>query len=275
MDADAGDADSETSPRDPSPTVHARRNFVLGALSRAIGSTSYDFIHPDLIVAGLIYTLTLPVFGKAWALALVAAVSIINKGASLLPQLYVSSRLEHHARKRPFYLLLTVVRLWGAAALLVAIHLLATRVDGATLGLFFAAFLVISVCLGAEHIVTLDMIGRMIPLGRMGSFFGIRDFLGGLLSLAAGMAVVQPILSGGGQMRDAARVAANYFWLAVIGAVLAWRCSPPAARGPAPAPSGAPRSASRSFAGGDGSSGTPTTGRTCGCASPFGSITWR
>ena len=220
MGADAAVPDSDTSPSGPSSTVHARRNFVLGALSRAIGTTAYDFIHPDLIVAGLIYTLTLPVFGRGWALALVAVVSMINKGGSLLPQLYVSSRLEHHARKRPFYLLLMGVRLFGAVTLLVAIHLLATRVDALALGLFLAAFLIISFCWGAGHIVTLDMVGRMIPFGQMGSFFGIRDFLGGLFSLVAGMAVVQPILSRGGEARDGA-VAANYFWLAVIGTVLA------------------------------------------------------
>jgi len=88
----------------------SRRNYVLGILNGALGTVAYDFVHPDLILAGLVFTLSRTAYGEGVAFFLVAVLSIINKGGSLLPQLYVSSLLEHRPRKRPFYVLLTFIR---------------------------------------------------------------------------------------------------------------------------------------------------------------------
>jgi MFS family permease len=233
MSTEASDAGPDVPPTAPAPaggrpfaaaeTVPAgtsRRNYILGIINGTVGTVAYDFIHPDLILTGLVFALTLSTFGDTWAYFLVAMVSIINKGGSLLPQLYVSSMLEHRPRKRPFYILLTFVRGFGAAMLLVAMWLLASRVDWLTLGLFFAAFLIVSVCMGAGYVITLDMFGRMIRMERIGSFLGTRELLGGAFSLVAGLVIVQPILSRGAAGHDNAILASNYFWLGLIGSTL-------------------------------------------------------
>jgi MFS family permease len=198
----------------------SRRNYVLGILNGTLGTVAYDFIHPDLILAGLVFTLSRAAYGEGVAWLLVALLSIINKGASLLPQLYVSAHLEHRPQKRPFYILLTFIRMVGAAVLLVAMWLLASRVDVWTLGLFFSAFFVVATCMGAGYVVTLDMFGRMINLDRIGTFLGTREFLGGALSFVAGLVIVQPILSHGAGGGGQASLATSYFWCAVAGAVL-------------------------------------------------------
>ena len=68
--------------------TYTRRNHVLGVMAGALGSMAYAFLHPDLIIAGMIYALT-----GSWHL--VAVTSIINKAGFLGPQLWASSRLEH------------------------------------------------------------------------------------------------------------------------------------------------------------------------------------
>jgi Na+/melibiose symporter-like transporter len=63
------------------------------------------------------------------------------------------------------------------------------------------------------------MFGRMIRMDRIGSFLGTREFLGGALSLVAGLLVVQPILNRGAAA-DNAVLASNYFWLGVVGSAV-------------------------------------------------------
>jgi MFS family permease len=198
----------------------SRRNYVLGVLNGTLGTAAYDFVHPDLLLNGLIFAVSRPAFGDKWAYFLVAILSVLNKGGSLLPQLYVSSRLEHRPRKQPFYIGLTVLRGFGSVLLVMAIWLMTSRVDATTLGLFFAGFLIVAVVMGAGHVVTLDMFGRMIQLDRVGTFLGTREFLGGALSFVAGLVLVQPILNRGRGQAGQGLLVSNYLILAIIGSAL-------------------------------------------------------
>ena len=216
MSADDITGSAEVAGEPLSPRL-SRRNYILGVWNGTIGTAAYDFIHPELILTGLVFALASHEFGSRWAFFLVAFVSIINKGASLLPQLYVSSHLEHHSRKRPYYILLTFVRAFGAVALLASVALLGWRVNWMTMGLFYVALLVISVCMGAGNVMTLDMFGRMIRMDRIGTFFGTREFWGNGLSLVAGLLVVTPILERCRDSQDPALLASSYFWLVAIG----------------------------------------------------------
>jgi len=168
------------------PSAVARRNYLLGTLEGIIGNVSWDFLHPELILAGLVITMT----GSWWLVALLA---IINKGGSLLPQLYVGSTLEHKERKRPFFVALLVVRVAAVTVMFLAIPAMAGGVWLA-FGAFFAAYLVWCVCCGAADVIFLDMVGRLIPLRRVGTFFGTRELAGGVLALVAGWLIIQPIL---------------------------------------------------------------------------------
>jgi len=187
--------------------AHLRRNKVLGILSGTATAMARDFMHPELILAGLIYTLTS-------SSTLVALVTIVNKVGILGPQLLVGSRTEHQPRKRPYFIAITVIRALALMAMISAMWRMTTRVDGVTLGFFFLSYLAVCACGGIGHVLFMDMTGRMIPNNWIGTFLGMRQFLGGALSVVTGIAVIQPIL-------ERVTPVWNYVLLAVIGSALA------------------------------------------------------
>lgn len=189
------------------PQVSYGRNYTLGIASGAIGTISFDFLHAELILAGLIYALT-------GSTALVALVTVISKGGILAPQLLVGTRLEHRPWKRPYYIGVAVVRVTAMAGMIASIPLMGMSVNAWTLSLFFGAYLLVALATGAGYVIFMDMVGRMIPTGRIGSFIGLRQFLGGALSIVLGYVLVQPVLTK-------VSVPSNYFVLAVIGGVAA------------------------------------------------------
>lgn len=185
---------------------HSRRNHLLGVVSGMFAGTARDFLHPTLILAGLIYTLT-------GSTLLVALVTILNKAGVLAPQLLVSRFVEHTPRRRPYFIAVTVVRCTAFAALVGAMWLLSGSTTTLTLTLFFAVYLLTRISGGVGHVIYTDMVGRLIPPHRVGAFLGMRRFLGGSLAILAGMAIIQPILSG-------VEFPGNYVLLAGIGTAL-------------------------------------------------------
>lgn len=186
---------------------HARRNHALGVAAGALGGLARAFLHPELIIAGLIYALTRSPL-------LVALVTIISKAGVLTPQLWASIHLEHRPKKMPYFVVVACVRAVCYAAMLATLWMLTREVTGLALALFFGAYLLVCACGGTAHVLYVDMVGRMIPLGRLGAYFGTRTFVGNILAILAGMAVIQPILA-------ALALPWNYLLLAAIGAALA------------------------------------------------------
>ena len=185
---------------------HTTRNYRLGVLAGLFAGTSRDFLHPELIIAGLVYALTRsPV--------MVALVPIISKAGVFAPQLLVSTLVEHRPRRRPYFVMLTVARSLAMVALLGTIWLLARGVTPLALTAFFTAYLLVCMCGGAGYVIFSDMVGRLIPPGRVGSFLGARTLLGGGLAIVTGMFIIQPTLSG-------VELPWNYLLLAAIGTVL-------------------------------------------------------
>ena len=168
-------------------TGAARRNQVLGISSGALANLAGAFLSPELIVVGMIYALTRSAF-------LVALVPIVVKIGMLAPQLWAGSRMEHLPRKMPYYTRMIQVRAAGFVAMVLAIWLLTRGVNVASLALLYASLLVINACGGAGHVLQMDVIGRMIPARRLGSFLGARSLWGTLSAAVAGLVIVQPVL---------------------------------------------------------------------------------
>ncbi len=185
---------------------HADRNHVIAVIAGALGIVSQSFQHPELIIAGLIYALT-------ESPMLVALVTLINKAGALGPQLVAGSILEHQVRRMPYFVVMTWLRAAAYTALLVALWMLSRQVETSSLIVFFAAYLVSSVIGGTAHITHMDMVGRMIPSDRLGSFFGAKNALGNILAIVAGLVIIQPVLG-------ALEVPVNYLLLTGIGAAV-------------------------------------------------------
>jgi len=186
---------------------HVRRNYTLGVVAGLFASVSRDFIHPELILVGLVYALT-----KSPLLA--GLIPVINKGGVLAPQLIVGTLTEHAPRRRPYFIMAAIVRSVALGGVVVGMWLLTQGVTSATLAVFFGAYLVFCASSGACGVVFADMVGRLIPSDRVGGFLGARGLLGGGVSVLTGMLIIQPVLAG-------VKLPTNYLVLAVIGMVLA------------------------------------------------------
>jgi len=185
---------------------HARRNYALGVASGGLAGLGQAFLHPELILAGLVYALT----GEPM---LVAMVTIVNKAGSMLPQLWVSTHLEHRPRKMPYFVLTAAVHAACFACMIVAVWHMAREASAPALAMFFTAYFLTCLCGGAKHVMFMDMVGRMIPGHRLGSYFGSRSFLGMILGIVAGAAMIQPLLAR-------LEIPDSYLLLLTVGAAL-------------------------------------------------------
>jgi MFS family permease len=166
---------------------HARRNYALGVASGGLGGLAHAFLHPELILAGMIYALTR-------SPTLVALVTIVSKAGALCPQLWAATHFEHKARKMPFFRGVALARIACYAVLVGSVCWMARGAGAPGLALFFIAYLAVCVMGGAGHVAFLEMAGRMVRPDRLGSYFGTRAFLGTLAAIVAGAIVVQPVL---------------------------------------------------------------------------------
>lgn len=185
----------------------ARSNHFRGVAAGVFAETAREFLHPEIILTGLIYALT-----RSPVLA--AMVPVINKVGVLGPQLLFGARVEHLPRRRPVFIVVTIVRSLAVVGLVGSIGLLALR--GPTtwpLTLFYLTYLVVCTATACGHVVFMDMIGRLIPRNRVASFIGLRMVLGGVLAMVVAFLVIQPILS-------TVTTPWNYFLLSCVGAVL-------------------------------------------------------
>ncbi len=186
---------------------HVGRNYFLGVLAGGFAGASRDFRNPELILVGLVYLLTdSPV--------LAGVIPVIAKAGILGPQLLIGSLIEHASRRKPYFVLVTVLRGLAMMGLVGATYLLTRTVSALTLGVFYLTYLTLRVITAGGAVVWNDMVGRLIPADRVGGLFGARGVLGGVLGIVGSLLVIQPIL-------NTIEVPMNYLLLAVIGGGLA------------------------------------------------------
>lgn len=174
-----------------------RRNHRLAVLNGIFGQIAIVFVHPELVLVGMIYALAGDAVEKRTLLYLAAVVTVVSKAGMLGPQLIVGSFLEHRRDKKPMYVMLLIIRAIAYCVMIGSVYLVGCDYVSMALGLglFFAAYLVVCVCAGSSHVIYTDIIARIIPIGRMGRFIGLRNFLGLGLGMAAGFFVIQGTLT--------------------------------------------------------------------------------
>ena len=157
-----------------------RRNYWLGVANGALMSGSDAFTEPYLVLTLFVSLLT----DSKFIIGLVAPLSV---GGWYLPQLLFSGAIQRLPRKMPVYTVVTILRVvgWGIIALL----LWFVRSPSVLLVAFLMLLLAIRLAEGAAGLAFMDIVAKVIPPRRRGSFFGTRLLLGGLLALAASVAV--------------------------------------------------------------------------------------
>jgi len=158
-------------------------NFTMGVLHGTFFSGGLAFGNPDTILPVFLNHLTESKILIGLASTVTGSLGSI---ASVLPQLFVASRLETKVYKRPLLRIAITIRAlcWGVLALMTYL----CAVSHPDLVLFSLFFLLILFALmgGVANIPFMDIWAKSIPATLRGRFFGFRQFFGGVLAIGSG-----------------------------------------------------------------------------------------
>jgi predicted MFS family arabinose efflux permease len=161
----------------PEAARHATRNFRFGVLNGVMFSLVDALLAPGLVLAWFVSRL-------GGDNVLVGLLPAILTGGWFLPQMLVASRVQGQPLVMRWYRSVGILRCICMGGLGFATVLLAAT-PGLLLGVFFLLFVIYSLAAGVSGLPWLDMVNKMIAPRRRGSFFGQRNFYGGVLALAA------------------------------------------------------------------------------------------
>jgi MFS family permease len=134
------------------------------------------------------------------SLTLVGSLPAIQMAGYLLPQLIVSGRIQGRAYKLPVYRLFGGIRLLVWAALTAAIFASTALPQPLALTLVVLGFGAFTFLGGITALTFQDIVGKVIPPQRRGSFFGTRQLVAGLLTFVLGGTLVRWLLGEGGPL---------------------------------------------------------------------------
>ncbi len=166
---------SQPSPVETLSPREQRRNYLLGVANGALYSMGEVFIDPEMVLTWFLTQLNAANF---W----IGMIAPVRYGSWFLPQLFVSGYMQRQPRKQFFYHWMSVVR--GVVLLALVLMALLLPVKW-MLPAFFVLLALYSLGAGLCGIAFMDVVGKVIPPTRRGSFFGMRMFLGGILAFLA------------------------------------------------------------------------------------------
>lgn len=154
-----------------------RRNFILHLLNGVFVAISEALNDPTLIMTALLSQLTT-------SNLLIGLLAPMRDTGWFLPQLFVSHRVQQSPRKIVWYQSATLFRIAGW--LLVVIALFTLESHTALLWAFFVSMLIISISGGVGGLGYVTVTAKVIPPDQRGRLFGLREFVGGGLSVLMG-----------------------------------------------------------------------------------------
>ncbi len=154
-----------------------RRNFIFHLLNGVFVAISEALNDPTLIMTALLSQLTT-------SNLLIGLLAPMRDTGWFLPQLFVSHRVQQSPRKIVWYQSATLFRIAGW--LLVVIALFTLESHAALLWAFFVSMLLISISGGVGGLGYVTVTAKVIPPDQRGRLFGLREFVGGGLSVLMG-----------------------------------------------------------------------------------------
>lgn len=175
------------------PPSVMRRNYRLG-VSNGVLFTLGDSISS----AGLVLALLVRQLGGS--LALVGLLPALQGGGYLLPQMLVGGRIQGLPYKLPLYRRAAAARL--AACLALTLVILGATLLPASLSIWLIVicYSVFNLGGGTSTLAFQDVVAKVVPPRRRGSFFGMRQLLGGLLAFAVAGPLVRWLLAKDGPL---------------------------------------------------------------------------
>ncbi len=158
-----------------------RRNFTLGVLNGVFVQPAIAFIDPSMVLSWFLAQLGV-------SNVLIGLVNPIRMGSSFLLQILVSWHLQRKAYKLPFYQTIAVLRCVLLLCLAAVVAFIPSESPWIVIG-FFAILIIYSLISGLLGVPFMDIVAKMIPSRRRGSFFAQRSFWGNVLVLGASAVV--------------------------------------------------------------------------------------
>jgi MFS family permease len=160
---------------------HLRRNFTLGIINGGLFVFAEALMSIDTVLTWFVQQLG----GSNFLIGLVGP---LRDAGWFLPQLFISHRLQREPLKQPMYRRAAMVRVGAWSVWTLAVFVLAGNLS-ALLLVFFTAYAVNALASGFAGLPFMEIVAKTIPPDRRGSYFGARMFMGGLLTLLAGVLV--------------------------------------------------------------------------------------
>lgn len=155
------------------------RNFWLGVSNGVLITGGEAFFHSGLVLAPFLAALGAP----AWAIGLIPAMRV---GGWFLPQILVATRLAHLPYKLPLYWRTSSLRIAVFTLMTAAVFVVGDR-PGLLVAITLSMVLVNAVAGGVGGVPFADVTAKVVPHARLGTFWTLRNGIGGGLALLAGL----------------------------------------------------------------------------------------
>lgn len=158
------------------------RNFLFGVINGVLVSAGEALLHSTLVIAPFLALLGAP----ALVIGLVPALRV---GGYFLPQLLVANRLSREEYKLPWYNLTSGMRIGSLIVMTAVSFFFGASRPGLTVAVLLLMITVNSVGSGIAGVPFADVTAKIVPHNRLGTFWVLRNSIGGLLALGSGWAL--------------------------------------------------------------------------------------
>ena len=155
------------------------RNFWLGVYNGILVNGAEAFFHTSLVLAPFLAGLGAPA-------VVIGLIPTLRVGGWFLPQLFMASRLAHEPFKLSWYRRMSFVRVTAYSLMVLAIFVFHER-PLLIVGVVLLMIAVVSVAGGMGGISFADVTAKVVPHYRLGTFWVLRNSIGGGLALVAGL----------------------------------------------------------------------------------------
>ncbi len=159
-------------------SISNKHNFNLGVYNGILIAVSDAFLNSGLVLA--------PFLSKLGASPiLIGLIPALRVGGWLLPQLLVASRLAHKPYKLASYRNMSILRTMAFLLMTASVFLLKDNPWLIAITLLLLA--IVAFASGVSSVAFTDVTSKIVPHSRLGSFWVLRNVIGGILALGAGL----------------------------------------------------------------------------------------
>jgi MFS family permease len=159
-----------------------KRNFFLGVLNGVLFNFAWAFTSGSTILPWFVSKLSN-------SNVLIGLASTLENLGWFMPQLLVAVITTHHKKQLPLYTKSAYLRAFAFCLLTLSVFLLDDKNPTLLLLSFFVLFSVYAFGGGLAGVSFTDIVAKIIPVNKRGSFFGMRMFFGGTLAALGGLLV--------------------------------------------------------------------------------------